>query len=254
MIILTSSALADTKQSLKVQIAKLSVKLNEAQYARDKMVEQQDFIEAQVIQNCIVNVQSDKKVLEEYLARESFDEISFILQKLQEGISVSKIHEILTMETKCVNSDSGIVLTDTMSSEVSQDHFEDDYFTIPEDIEIADESDFLVVNDQDVEDLLSETCNNEFNDLNQIDYPNNDCKYNVIQDVQATTNSDMNSSKLCISNTEDLYETNNYDANQTKMDNLATDMKTGLLMEYRPHGNGYPSWVGDWITVGEPVN
>ena len=108
--------------------------------------------------------------------------------------------------------------------------------------------------DDEVEHILSETYHNEFIDSNQIGHRNTDRIFNEIECVQVTTNSDANPSSISILNTEQLYENGNYDANLTNMDNFATDMETGLLMEWRPHGNGYPSWVGDFIPVGEPVN
>ena len=77
--------------------------------------------------------------------------------------------------------------------------------------------------------------------------------YNDLEDVESVINADLRSSDFPTEKIESLSENEVCTLSQARISNFARDMDTGLLMEYRPYGHGYPNWVGDWIPVGEPL-
>ena len=86
-----------------------------------------------------------------------------------------------------------------------------------------------------------------------------DCKMNESLPRQvgpATESHDIEGGlgvKFPTSKIESVSEEDVCTLSQGRIGNFARDMDTGLLMEYRPYGHGYPDWVGDWIPVGEPL-
>merc|ERR1712150_225171 len=71
-----------------------------------------------VLKSCINELQKDKNVLEAYNETENADELLFVLQSLQEGMSVSMIAQALQIHNqRNIETSSDIVLSNVSSSE-----------------------------------------------------------------------------------------------------------------------------------------
>merc|ERR550539_2198487 len=161
-----------------------------------------------------------------------------------------EIHNQRNIETS-----ADIVLSNVRSSENIPHDLEKNSPRTVEKIELPKESNLETEQENHSEEgrYMLDSCNKSFNEFNEMDYEIPKVNYSDLQDVESVIDADLRSIIPSIIDTHGLCNDDAYETSQRKVDNYATDMETGLLMEYRPYGHGYPSWVGDWIPVGEPV-
>merc|ERR1712001_279794 len=94
------AVLEDRKHRIKVEIAKLLVKINEHKDDLEKCVQKQDFLMAQEIKTNITTFESDKVILEGILEREDGDELKDAIEKRYKKMGASQLFSNGTLSAK----------------------------------------------------------------------------------------------------------------------------------------------------------
>merc|ERR1719342_2046649 len=85
------SVLEHRKRSMQVKIAEITVKIVESKDDLEKCVQKQDYLQAQALKKSILALENDKQTLQNILLKQDSEELSFVLERMEEGVDVSMI-------------------------------------------------------------------------------------------------------------------------------------------------------------------